>query len=86
MTQHIEVRMAKSKAEDNPIFANMRVINELRQAGVPVLGATVLQGVSHGTLGVWFDSKTQEHVYAWSEHQPKAEADPLNSDDEDDEL
>ena len=85
MTQPIEVRVPRQRAEDNPIFANMRVINELKQAGVPVLGATVLQGVSHGTLGVWFDSKTQEHVYAWSAHQPQTEADPLN-DDEDDEL
>ena len=82
MSSHIEVRVPVSKAQENVIHANMRVINELKQAGVPVLGATVLQGVATGVLTLWTDRDTNEHVYAW---EPPTNPDPLN-DDEDDEL
>ena len=81
MSSHIEVRVPVSKAQENVIHTNMRVINELKQAGVPVLGATVLQGVSHGTLGIRLDRETQEYVYAWSPDQPITR-DPLNDDED----
>lgn len=82
MSSHIEVRVPVSKAQENVIHTNMRVINELKQAGVPVLGATVLQGVSTGALTLWTDRDTDEHVYTW---EPPTTHDTLN-DDEDDEL
>lgn len=82
MSKTIEVRVPISKAQANVIHANMRVIDELKQAGVPVLGATVLQGVATGTLGMWCDDAKGELVYAW---EPPTTRDTLN-DDEDDEL
>lgn len=82
MSSHIEVRVPVSKAQENVIHTNMRVINELKQAGVPVLGATVLQGVATGALTLWTDRDTDEHVYTW---EPPTTRDTLN-DDEDDEL
>lgn len=84
MSKTIEVRVPISKAQENVIHTNMRVIDELKQAGVPVLGATVLQGVATGTLGMWCDDAKGELVYAWSPDQPITR-DTLN-DDEDDEL
>ena len=82
MTDLIEVRVPVGKAQENVIHTNMRVINELKQAGVPVLGATVLQGVSTGALTLWTDRDTNEHVYTW---EPPITHDPINE-DEDDEL
>lgn len=84
MSKTIEVRVPISKAQANVIHTNMRVIDELKQAAVPVLGATVLQGVATGTLSMWRDGAKGELVYAWSPDQ-QITHDPLN-DDEDDEL
>lgn len=85
MSKVIEVRVPVSKAQENVIFANMRVINELREAGVPTLGATVLQCVSDGKLSTWLDTDRDEYVYEWTGELPEPTVDPLN-DDEDDEL
>lgn len=81
----IQLRVHRSTADANPIFANMRVINELREAGVPTLGATVLQCVADGKLSTWLDTDRDEYVYEWTGELPEPTVDPLN-DDEDDEL
>lgn len=84
MSKAIKVRVPVSKAQENVIHTNMRVIDKLKQVGVPVLGATVLQGVATGTLSMWRDAAEDELVYEWSPDQP-IRSEPLH-DDEDDEL
>lgn len=51
----IEVRIPKSlieKLAGNEVQLNVRVIEKLREKGVPVIGAISVQGVSFGKLTV----------------------------------
>jgi len=86
MSKIIELRIDKSHADwlNNEIYFSLNVVKQMKERGIPVVGHTVVQGVSHGRLEVTIDDK--EYVYRW--HPAPAQGkvyDPLN-DDEDESL
>lgn len=86
----IEIKVSKEHEQwlGNPILFSIDVLKRMKEAGIPVVGAAVLHGVSHGRLEITIDN--ENYVYRWHP-DPKHKAvskpayDPLN-DDEDEEL
>lgn len=68
-----------------PIFQSMQIVKELREAGVPAVGHTVLQGVEHGKVVITNDAT---HVHITWEPDPnwKAPVAAKDSFDDDEEL
>jgi hypothetical protein len=58
----------QARLNDNEVLANVRVLERLRQKGVPVLGAISVRGVANGELSVRTeeDLDGDETVYKWT--------------------
>lgn len=63
----IEVRipLAVLNRFDNDVHAGVRVLEALREAGVPVRGALFPRGVDTGTLTVTDDALFEDQVWTW---------------------
>jgi hypothetical protein len=66
-----------------PIYASFRIVSELKDGGVPVIGNAILEGVSRGKLEITCDGN--EIVYKWADGPTTVAKDPLNDDWDDDE-
>ncbi len=52
----------------NPVHRAMALIKELRDAGIPAVGAIALENVEYGTLSITApDLVTGEVVYSWTD-------------------
>lgn len=68
-TQTIEVRVSLDdvKKLQHEVLENIKVVEKLRAAGIPVIGKLVLSGITHGTLThrVEEDLDGDTLVYVW---------------------
>lgn len=68
-TQTIEVRVPLDdlKKLQHEVLANIKTVEKLRAAGIPVIGKLVLSGITHGTLShrVEEDLDGDVLVYEW---------------------
>lgn len=85
----ITVRMAAdlpAKLNGNETLANVKLLDELRRAGIPALGTISLRGVARGSLLLRTEEGLDgdELVYSWVEQTPsvKPVRAPVNIDDE----
>lgn len=60
---------------DSEVLANLEVMNALRAAGVPIIGAISVRGVEHGQLTLETDRLFGEVTYTWTP-DPDYEEDP----------
>lgn len=72
MTRTITVKIDYAKTLlviTNPIFANISVIRELRNHGIPVDGGIEIRGVTSGRLAMWNEYVDGRRflVYEWTE-------------------
>jgi hypothetical protein len=73
-----------SLAAMHPVHMNIRVLTELRAAGIPVDGGLELRGVTHGRLTMFNEKRDGKRhcVYEWTPGLDSVQA----AIDEDDEL
>lgn len=68
-TQTIEVRVSLDdvKKLQHEVLENIKVVEKLRAAGIPMIGKLVLSGITHGTLThrVEEDLDGDTLVYMW---------------------
>ena len=57
----------------NPVHRGLRLVKELRDAGIPAFGSISLEGVESGTLSIASpDLVTGEVVYSWRDDKEVA--------------
>jgi len=49
----------------NGSYANIMLMQRLRDANIPMLGCLFIVGVRHGRLTFTVDNATNEYVYEW---------------------
>lgn len=71
----IEVRVDLDaiKKLDHEVLANIKIVEQLRDAGIPIIGKLVLSGITHGTLihHVDEDIDGDTLVYRWYDRDEK---------------
>lgn len=73
----IEVTMPMDKwdAVGSETACGIRLLELLRQAGIPAVGRIMLQGVEHGTLEITKEQCFNEMIYTWT---PDPDYDPAS--------
>ena len=61
----------KLNAKAHELTMGEKIVNSLREAGVPVTGFFTVRGVSHGTLV--YESQGSKHTFRWRENQDDRE-------------
>jgi hypothetical protein len=51
----------------DPAFIQMRILSKLRDAGIPINGFFLFQGLKKGTLTEEFDLENKGMIYTWEE-------------------
>ena len=54
-------------SEQNPIMVGVHLLNDMRAAGVPVIGAVWPMGVTSGELVSVYDEVFEELTFTWRE-------------------
>lgn len=74
----IEVRIDTSieAMRGHDVLAGAHIANELRKAGVPVIGRINVAGIEHGTLSYSRDGDI--HVYRWTPGADTPQTDNLD--------
>lgn len=70
MSERIEVRIDyRVMQEMRPIEQEMLLIQRLKDAGIPVIGTMVFQGVNRGTIRAYVDLEEWCRVYIWEDKE-----------------
>lgn len=69
-TQTITLRVDADSVKklQNEVLANIKLVEKMRAAGIPIIGKLVLSGITHGTLThhVEDDLDGDTLVYTWT--------------------